>query len=155
MRDLIFSRSCFFGVSLKFFFALLTSCVFLSSSLLVGSSNTFLDYQNYDHGYCPDCNCAKCKCGGGDKSPSCSEGEDGEPSSCQGCGGNPGSCKKCSQGAKEGSPSCKTPDPCDPPATSDSAQCGISIWCLGIGVAAIAAAAVVIVSSNNGSVSNH
>lgn len=32
------------------------------STSLSAADNTFIDYQNYNHGYCSSCNCAPCAC---------------------------------------------------------------------------------------------
>ncbi len=105
---------------MKRLIALFTVLFFACSSPLTASSNTFLDYQNYNHGYCPDCNCSPCKCG------ACESSDPAAPSTC----------------AK--------PNPCAPPATTCATECGISLWCIGIGLAALITAAVLIVGSNNG-----
>lgn len=45
--------------------ALSLLCAFLCFSMTLFSvDSTFLDYQNYNHGYCPECNCYPCRCDG-------------------------------------------------------------------------------------------
>lgn len=111
--------------------AILIGC----SSHVYAASNTFLDYQNYNHGYCPDCNCCPCKCaGGGCYAPD-------NPNSPQDPVNPQGSCQK--------------PDPCCPPATSVCTQCGLNVIYVGAGIAIIATVASIIVGSNNGHVYSH
>lgn len=43
--------------------AILSLIVMATGTTLSAASNTFLDYQNYNHGYCPTCNCEPCTCG--------------------------------------------------------------------------------------------
>ena len=100
------------------------------SSLLSAASNTFMDYQNYNHGYCPDCNCYPCKCNAGG---ACPHGVSGE-----------GSCNLCPK-----------PDPCCPPATSCGTQCGVSVCAIGATIAIVAGVAAIIVSSGNGTAHAH
>lgn len=116
--------------------SLILSLVIFSS--LFGASNTFIDYQNYNHGYCPDCNCYPCKCGGGAQDSPPYPVQDAPPPACAPCGNAP----------------CKKPDPCAP-APVCGTNCGISLCYVGLAIAGVAAAAAIIVTSNNGSVHSH
>lgn len=157
-------------------------------SLLTAASNTFLDYQNYNHGYCPDCQCTPCtcksgtgscptcpnqpcsscngkgvcpNCQGGGACPTCHAQKSSSCTSCQGKGAcvtcqGKGSCPSCSgvpppPGAPPPGKPCPTPNPCTP-ATTAATQCGLSLWWIGIGIAALVVAAKFIVSSHNGHV---
>lgn len=116
---------------MKRLLSLLTLVIFASSSTLSAASNTFLDYQNYNHGYCPDCNCAPCNCG---QPPAC---EDPGAPQCE------APCNPCAAGAP-------CAPPCDPCAPVCGAECGIS-WCaIAVGVAALVAAAVIILTAGHG-----
>ena len=42
--------------------ALLSLMLVAFSTSLAAADNTFIDYQNYNHGYCSSCNCAPCVC---------------------------------------------------------------------------------------------
>lgn len=92
------------------------------------------DYQNYNHGYYPECDCCGCN-------PCC-------------CG------ETVAESAPDQLPP-PTPAPCSKPCESPCAAsvcgtgCGISMYALGIGIAALCAAAVIIISSGNGSAHNH
>ncbi|MCC5832476.1 MAG: hypothetical protein JJU12_05465 [Chlamydiales bacterium] len=108
-------------------FIVFASFLLAFSSTLTAASNTFMDYQNYNHGYCPDCNCFPCKCPGGVP-----------PSQ------NPGN----PQGT------CPKPNPCCPPATTACTQCGLNIVYIGLGIAVLATAATIIIGSGNGTVHN-
>lgn len=131
---------------IKKLLSLLTLLIFAGSSTLSAANNTFLDYQNYNHGYCPDCNCAPC---------SCTE----QPAACE----QP--CNPCAPAAPSPSPCVAAPSaapcnpcapaapcaaPCDPCAPVCGAECGIS-WCaIAVGVAALVAAAVIIFTAGHG-----
>ncbi len=41
----------------------LVTLFLLFGTPLSAADNPFLDYQNYNHGYCPECDCAPCACG--------------------------------------------------------------------------------------------
>ncbi len=41
----------------------LLSSILIFGTPLSAADNTFLDYQNYNHGYCSTCNCEPCACG--------------------------------------------------------------------------------------------
>ncbi len=109
------------------------ACIFFTviATSLNGASNTFIDYQNYNHGYCSTCNCAPCKCGQQNDPPP----EEQPP--CQACG------------AEQDPNACTPPNPCDP-APVCATECGLSLWWVGIGLAVAAAAASIIVTNNNG-----
>lgn len=114
------------------------------TTMLSGASDTFMDYQNYNHGYCPDCNYYPCRCDTGycpdaNPCPTCphAEGEyqppyPQQPDAC------PATCNTCD-------------DVCDPCAPVCRNSCGISICAIAIAIAAVAAAAAIIVGSSNGS----
>ncbi|MEZ5315658.1 MAG: hypothetical protein R3E91_05590 [Chlamydiales bacterium] len=145
---------------MRIFFSKLIIFLMCSHSLLHADSNTFLDYQNYNHGYCPSCNCHPCSC----VDESCVD-EDPQPKSnpactessntfldyqnynhgyCPSCNCYPCSCDEHPQ-----------PNPCTPPATSTSTQCGLNIVYVGLGIAVIVTAATLIIGSNNGVVHSH
>ncbi|NGX60729.1 MAG: hypothetical protein K940chlam9_00197 [Chlamydiae bacterium] len=101
-------------------------CILLTAFALPlrASSNTFQDYQNYNHGYCPSCNCSPCGCGADGACP-----EEPYPTPCEEeepCG------------------------PCDPCGPVCGAECGISLCAIGVGAAAIVIAGVIILTSGDG-----
>jgi hypothetical protein len=99
---------------------------------LEAASSTFMDYQNYNHGYCPSCNCYPCRCAELDPAES----------PCAPCNPPPV--------APPNAPKpCVKPDPCNP-APVQACNCGISLWWVGLGIAGLAAAGAIIVSNNNG-----
>jgi hypothetical protein len=124
-------------------------CIFLLALALPleAVSNTFIDYQNYNHGYCPECNCYPCRCptpppNTAEKQPcaTCPNGEEPTPDAVP---GNPPTCNPCPK-----------PDPCDP-APVCGTNCGISLWWVGLIIGGLAAAGAIIISSNNGSDPTH
>lgn len=91
--------------------------------------STFLDYQNYNHGYCPTCNCQPCRC----EAPPPEEPE--------------------TYACAPTTPAC-APAPCDPAAPCApvcGTECGISLCAIAVGVVALAVAAVIIATSGSGS----
>ncbi len=132
---------------LSIFFVLLIA----AGSQLSAASNTFLDYQNYNHGYCPDCNCCPCKCAGGGcyapqpPPPPPSPNQPPPPPPPPGDPQDPIN----PQGA------CKKPEPCCPPATSTCTECGLNIVYVGLGIAAVVTAATILIGMDNGSVHSH
>lgn len=42
--------------------ALLTAILFAFVTSISAANSTFIDYQNYNHGYCPSCNYEPCVC---------------------------------------------------------------------------------------------
>lgn len=147
-------------------------CIFLIglSLPLRAANDTFIDYQNYNHGYCPICNSYPCRCkkpynpengpppipeagpgpmpapppgpGPTPPPPAPGPGPDGPPPP---PGPGPGPKKP---------PPPPPPSPCNP-APVCGTNCGISLVWIGIGIVGLAAAAVIIVSSNNGSIAAH
>jgi hypothetical protein len=135
-------------------------CIILTAtfnSFHCSAGDTFMDYQNYDHGYCPECNCYPCRCNATEEELGIETELPAPP--CAPCGAAvvpPGAlplpvpapppaaavaAKKC--------PTCKKPDPCDP-APVCATNCGVSLCWIGIGIAVVATAAAIIVSTNNG-----
>lgn len=107
-------------------------------------SNTFIDYQNYNHGYCPECQCYPCKC-------EVHNPDGSNPCPCPAHGSNPHPCPE-NHGKQVNT--CVPPDPCCPAPVCGGA-CGLSICVIGLGIAVLAAAGAIIVSSNNGSANGH
>ncbi len=105
-------------------------CILITASAipLRAASDTFVDYQNYNHGYCPTCNCYPCRCAelfGDAEEEDPEEEEDDAPGESNGV------------------------DPCEP-APVCACNCGISLWAIGLVIGGLATAGVIIVSSNNG-----
>ncbi len=132
---------------MKSFIALLL-ILLMSAQSAFAVDDTFFDYQNYNHGYCPDCNYCPCRCGGG----SCPN------NSCETPAPYPQDPPPCPPGAPCGTPTpCAAPcapapcDPCDPCAPVCGTECGISVCAIVVGIAALAAAAAIIICSSNGS----
>lgn len=108
---------------------LLILCALLGiSSSLKASSSTFLDYQNYNHGYCPECNCYPCRCAQANGDPDLEVPPQAPESPCN---------------------TCAKPDPCDP-APVCATQCGVSLCCIGGVIALVAAAGAILIGINNG-----
>ncbi len=119
----------------------------LWSPKLLAANDTFFDYQNYNHGYCPTCNYYPCRCEAGGAPSSCPTCPNQhvppapypqDPSSCPNGSCAPESCATCNQS-------------CDPEAPTCSKPCGVSICAIAVAIIAIAAAAAIIVGSSNGS----
>lgn len=108
-------------------------CIFLAAvAPLRGASDTFIDYQNYNHGYCPDCNCYPCRCAENlDEALPIPPPDAAPPIPPPPCAAKPDACN---------------------PAPVCGTNCGISLWWVGLIIAGVAAAGAVIVSSNNGHV---
>lgn len=144
--------------------------------LLVGSfapltaSSTFVDYQNYNHGYCPKCNCFPCRCNAAQAEVMGAEvGVEGPPPPppppCATCAEPPPPEPPCDAPDAPCDAPCDAPDapcdaPCDKPEPCDPApvcatNCGINLCWIGLGIAVIATAGAIIVSTNNGSSANH
>ena len=125
---------------------------------LSGSSSTFMDYQNYNHGYCPSCNCYPCDCNRNLNSESNypigpTDGLPSDPPPCPAPPSQPVP-PPCS------APSCQAPrappcDPCDPCAPMCGTECGVSVCAIAVAVAAIVAAAAIILASSSESSHNH
>lgn len=113
------------------------TAILATSGALHAADSTFLDYQNYNHGYCPECSCYPCCCQGG----SC----DAAPTDCA---------APCAQPTPCAAP-CNVPTPCAPCAPVCGTECGISICAIGIAIAAVAAAGAIIIASSNGGSSSH
>ena len=105
-------------------FCLLLTLFFGISNNRCFAGSDVQSYQNFNHGYCPSCDCTPC-CG------TCNSSED-EGAYCAPCGDL-----------------CEPP--CAPICGT---QCGISICAIGIAVAAVVAAAAIIIASGNGSSSH-
>src|ERR1700722_2803627 len=132
---------------MKQLYSVMCALVMLLSFPHVGkAANTTFDYQNYNHGYCPQCSCCPCKCNGPVPQPCAPCGN----APCAPCGEAP--CAPC---APAPCAPC-APAPCAPPcgpqpcAPACGVDCGISLCAIGVAVAALVAAAVIIVSSGNG-----
>lgn len=136
-------------------------CMFLAlfagmsrgSHLLAQCSGDILDYQNYNHGYCPTCDgpLGSCNCGTPTPPPPPVNPPPAYPSYYY----NPvppAPVPACATGTCGGAPIEEVDDaPCAPCAGASGVNCGISICALGILLIALAAGAAIIVSSGNGS----
>lgn len=113
---------------------------------LLGVDDTFFDYQNYNHGYCPSCNYCPCQCDGGTCSDSCTPPPyPKEPATCP-----PGApCTSATPATPCAPEPCQSP--CDPCAPVCGTGCGISVCAIVVAIAALAAAAAIIIGSSNGS----
>lgn len=119
--------------------ALLSTVAMALGATLHAADTPFLNYQNYNHGYCPECNCAPCGCAQPPAPvPAPPPGAVPPPP--------PAACAPCQQ---------QPCSPCDPCAPVCGAECGVSICAIGVGIAALAAAAAIIVASGSGSSSTH
>lgn len=108
-------------------------CLMLTLSFSTSNANRCFatgsnvqSYQNFNHGYCPSCDCAPCT----------------------------GQCNSCDEDEVEEvycAPCNSCDDPCAPICGT---ECGISICAIAIGIAALVAAAAIIIASGNGSSSN-
>lgn len=120
-------------------------------------AQNIFEYQNYNHGYCPECHCSPCRCGLGGFGPMPPPPPPPVPPTAAYAGPdcNSGQCPP--QPRCEAVPQPEQPippavaQPCQKPcAPACGAACGVSITTLGVVVAAIAIAAVIIVTSGNG-----
>lgn len=141
---------------MKRVYALLLALLAALAPLQLRAQNIF-EYQNYNHGYCPECHCSPCRCGlNGGQGPALLPPP---PPTAAYAAPGPG----CPGGGCPPEPRCEAvPQPQQPipPAVAQPCQkpcapvcgttCGVSITTLGVVIAAIATAAVIIVTSGNG-----
>jgi hypothetical protein len=144
-------------------------CIFglFCSQNLRAANDTFFDYQNYNHGYCPECNFYPCRCDtgynpGASTCPTCPNNNPNntnppypqDPAPCPGgqcqapAGCAPGVCPGTEAPAANSCSTCK--NDCDPSAPICKPSGGVSICAIAIAIAAVAAAAAIIVGSSNG-----
>ncbi len=117
-------------------FTLFSMLLITFGTALKGYDSTFMDYQNYNHGYCPECSCYPCKC-----DVPYYNVEPGPPPP-----------------VPPPPPPCPVPDPCspcDPCAPVCGTQCGISICAIGVAIAGVAAAAAIIIGTGGSSSTAH
>ncbi len=119
-------------------------CIFLASTGCLRAGDTFVDYQNFNHGYCPNCHCSPCQCAGLEEGVAAEAvAEDGE-------GGvlvaEPAPAAVTAEEAEEEEAATAA---CEP-AVVCATNCGISLWWIGLILAGLATAGAIIVSSNNG-----
>lgn len=123
-------------------------CFSLVAPLSADPSSTYIDYQNFNHGYCPTCNCYPCACAPQQYPPPPPPIPGGLPPTgpipCGAPARGPGPCATCGPCA-----------PCDPCAPVCGTDCGVSICAIAVAVVAVAAAAAIIVASGNGSSTTH
>lgn len=103
--------------------------IFVSS--LTAASSTFVDYQNFNHGYCSQCNCYPCQC----EIPPMDPPPAAAPV--------PAPC--CTV------PPSPPPAACDPCAPVCGAECGVSFCAIAVAAVAIGVAVFIVVASGNGS----
>ncbi|MCH9608948.1 MAG: hypothetical protein S4CHLAM45_03110 [Chlamydiales bacterium] len=140
---------------MKRFFVLTILFCFCFSPYGFCVDDTFFDYQNYNHGYCPDCNYCPCRCdveSCPSGNPSCPPQKENytppypkEPTPCPPTESNAAPC----------APTPCATTTCDPCAPVCGAECGISVCAITVAIAAVAAAAAIIVASSNGAGSVH
>lgn len=119
--------------------ALLTAILFAFVTSISAANSTFIDYQNYNHGYCPSCNYEPCVC---------------DPPPYQDAGYPP--CTPPYPAPCPPEPPCEPPcDPCDPCAPVCGTDCGVSVCAIAVAVAAVIAAAAIVLSSGSGVPSSH
>ncbi|MCC5832475.1 MAG: hypothetical protein JJU12_05460 [Chlamydiales bacterium] len=105
--------------------AIISMIMMACATTLSGADSPYMNYQNYNHGYCPGCNCAPCGCPQPAAPP---------PSAASNPPSPPPPC-----------------NPCDPCAPVCGAECGISLCAIGVGIAALAIAAGIIAASGSSS----
>ncbi len=141
-------------------------------SPLRAASDTFVDYQNYNHGYCPECGSFPCRCGeraaGNNLAP---EEAPVPPPPPAGPGFSyggppapapngrvppppPGVAAKTPPPPAPPTPACKKPEPCAPAAVC-ATNCGVRLIWVGLGIVVLATGAAIIISSNNGAAPFH
>lgn len=125
----LFNKELSLRMKLKTFILLVAMVFSCFTNCAEAGSDTFLDYQNYNHGYCPTCNCLPCKC----EVPPLDPPPAAAPV--------PAPCAV---------PQSPPPAPCDPCAPVCGAECGISLCALGVAAVAVAAAIVIIVTAGSG-----
>jgi len=109
----------------------IVGCLSVFVSSLSAASDTFWDYQNYNHGYCADCNCYPCQCELSPMDPPPAAAPVPDP-----CCGVPQS---------------PPPAPCDPCAPVCGAECGVSLCAIAVAAVAVGVAIVIIAASGVGS----
>jgi hypothetical protein len=129
-------------------------CIVLTltaAKLFAVQSNTFIDYQNFNRGYCPTCNCYPCQCGAHDHANTIDElnvGEEDEflPSNLP----EEEAWKAALFEASRPSAICNPPNQCKPdpclPAPICACECGLSVVSIALAVAIVAATGALIVS---------
>jgi hypothetical protein len=103
----------------------------MAASPLKGASDTFVDYQNFNHGYCPDCNCYPCRCAELGITPATAA-------------------TPAAAATPPAAPEPVKPDACNQPKPICPENCGIRLWIVGLVLAGTATAGAILVSSNNG-----
>lgn len=130
-------------------------CILLTITFapLQAASDTFVDYQNYNHGYCPKCNCYPCQCKylQGTPGPGPVDGPEAidDPDA-----DDDDEDYDDEEGDIPPPPACRAPapatTPCDDPAPVCATNCGVSLCVVGVAIAAIATTAAILISANNG-----
>lgn len=130
---------------------LIIAILFPLTPSLFAANDTFIDYQNFNHGYCPTCNCYPCTCAvPPDRAlqpqipppppgevppivppPPPPPGPDGPPP----CGAAP-----CASACA----------PCDPCAPIVGLKCGVSFCAVGVAIVAVVAAAAIVIATSGG-----
>lgn len=105
---------------------------FMLAQSAFAADDTFIDYQNYNHGYCPSCSYCPCKC---DAQSGC-EGQAPCNAPAAACAA-PCEQKECS--------------PCDPQPRDCGYKCGVPVCAIVVAIGALAAAAAILLSTNAGS----
>ncbi|MFZ0566052.1 MAG: hypothetical protein WAM28_07700 [Chlamydiales bacterium] len=126
------------------FLPLLLSLSISLGNKVAAADSTFIDYQNYNHGYCPECSCYPCRC----DVPYYAEPVPVSPAYAP-------------PPPPLGSPPpdpCPVPDPCDsacdPCAPTCGTECGLTICTVGVVIVALAATAAIVISSGEGDPDN-
>lgn len=125
------------------------SLQFFCSQSLHAADDTFFDYQNYNHGYCPDCSYCPCRCQTGACNSNSCESAPPYPKTPPPC--PPGTpCQAVAPCPSPCQAPCQTPcNPCDPAAPVCGSPCGISICAILVAIAAVVGAGAIIVASSS------
>lgn len=126
------------------FLCFLTVCLQSPKGFALDPSESITDYQNYNHGYCPSCECEPCRC----RSSPCDPCDQCESQQCE---------PPCEEEAKAENPSGESEDevvvevPRDSCVIKCKARSNFSFFTMGVVFVALATAATLIVTSGNGS----
>ncbi len=66
---------------MKKFVSFICMALMASVSVMHAETSNLYDYQNYNHGYCPECECSPCTCQPSGEQTTC-------PAACSSCEGN-------------------------------------------------------------------
>lgn len=127
---------------------LIIAILFPLTPSLFAANDTFIDYQNFNHGYCPTCYCYPCTCAvPPDRAlqPQIPPPPGEELPPIMSSPPPPGGAPPCGT-----TPCATTCAPCDPCAPIVGLKCGVSFCAVGVAIVAIVGAAAIVIATSHG-----